>query len=150
MSPGLLEGPEKHSGGKIMSTGIRSIRVRTRRIDERALLPEEAVVTRGFAGLTFNDYPEPARSYTIAFWRLAPIWEQMGLHTPLLLYVQGELAGIMNSIWSSRVGIVPVQRVSQDQLEIPAERVRFLTGESIATISVSTHEILLEPPPWCR
>lgn len=133
-----------------MSTAVHSARLQTRQVDARELLPQEAILMRGFAGHTIKDYPEPARSYTLAFWRLEPIWKQLRAPTPLLVCVQGELVGVMNSIWSWRVGLVPVRRVSQNQLEVLEVKITFLTGDAIDAISFSTDEVLQELPSWCR
>lgn len=127
-----------------------SRRLQTRKVARSELLDEGDVVKRGFAGLTISEYPEPARAYNIVFWRLEPVWKQMETHMPLLVLVHGNLEGIMNSVWSSRVGIVPVQRSGPHQLEVVEEKVTFLTGETIAAITFSSDEILTERPAWCK
>lgn len=131
-----------------MST-ITGRRLETRKITPSEILPEEAVLIQGFAGHTIDHYPEPARSYHIAYARLHPILSQMKAPIPLLVFVKQELVGVMNLVWSDRVGVVSVRRISPTQLEVIEETVTFLTGEALEHLSFSTDEILTQPPPWC-
>lgn len=127
---------------------ITGQRLETRKIAPSDLLPEEAVLTQGFAGHTIDQYPEPARSYNIAYARLHPVLSQMKTPIPLLVFVKQELVGVMNLVWSDRVGIVAVRRISPTQLEVVEEHVTYLTGDALHHLSFATDELLTQPPPW--
>lgn len=127
-----------------------ALRLRTRHVAPEELLPEEDVRRQGFAGHYTDDFPEPARSYKIVFSRLERIWQELTFHTPLLVCVEYEMTGIMNSVWSTRVGIVPVRRINHDTLEVIEKRVTFLTGDTIEKITFAMDEVLVTVPPWCK
>lgn len=129
---------------------VRSSRLQVRKVLPTDLLPEEDVIGQGFAGHTIDDFPEPARSYNIAFSRLAPVFAQTKLRVPLLVRVGDEIVGVMNSIWSTRIGIVPIRRIGTDLFEVPDERIIFLVGDDLSRISFAMDEILITRPSWCK
>lgn len=127
-----------------------SQRLETRKVQPEDLLTEEEVQSHGFAGHTINDYPEPLRSYHIAHARLKRTFQQLSAPTPLLVYVQDQLTGIIVSLWRTRVGIVPVRRVGETTLEVEEDRVIQLTGDKLTQITFSVHEVLVIVPSWAK
>lgn len=128
--------------------------IRIRNVSHEELLPEEEILQRGFACHTIDHYPEPARSYHLAYYRLERVREQNHLPAaPLLIHLPDGRKGVIACPpWPHRIGVRIAQKVSSDSYEIE-DHITFLYGEDVARLLAVPHyfvlqEIVVTPLKW--
>ena len=129
-----------------------NIILETRRVKPDELRTEEEVLsTIGFAGHTIDKYPEPARSWYIAYYKLEKVFPSAP--TPLLVFCRSssgsddELLGVTNYVWTTRVGVVPLKRRDATHVEMD-QAMRVVSHYDVANLVFSTSEILVTLPPY--